>query len=75
MVRKDRFAKIEVTEIEVVPMNCTTPAPIVMIGNSFYFRIDPKIIRYYDLMNRDMLKVCIIEAQRVKSERRMEEVK
>lgn len=68
---KSRFAKIETTEVEIIPMNCTVPMELKNFGGSFYARLPPEIIGYYHLgklsLSDIMLKVTIIEAQRVKS--------
>lgn len=66
MPKKDRFAMIEITQIEIRPVNVTVPCPLVLRGSSWYARLPPEVIRYSRLDNRDMLKINIIEAQRVK---------
>lgn len=66
--RKDRFARVETINIEVTPIDAKFPAPIVNFGNSYYIRLDPKIMSYYKLDNKDWVLVTLHEVRRVKSE-------
>ncbi len=63
--RKDRFEKMEVIRGERIPMQAIFPAPVVMRGHSYYVRLPPEVLHYYELENKDVVLVSLLEAQRV----------
>ena len=66
--KKDQIVEIKRIEVEIKDIHGCFPAQIIARGSSFYVRLDPSFIRFYELQPGDEILVTITEAKREKRE-------
>jgi hypothetical protein len=66
--KKDQIVEIKRIEVEIKDIQGCFPAQIIARGSSFYVRLDPSFIRFYELLPGDEILVTITEAKREKRE-------
>jgi len=66
MLKKKDGQIVTIKEIEVQFENvqATFPAAISLRGNSYYVRLDPHFIRFYELQPGDQILVTVTKAKR-----------
>lgn len=62
--KKDQIVKIGEIEVEIEDIQACFPAPIIMRGNSYYVRLDPHFIRFYELTAGDEILIAVTKAKR-----------
>ena len=71
MGKERQIVEIKEIEVKIEMIQACFPAPIRMFGNSYYCRLDPNFIRFWELQARDEI---LITVTKVKREIRCEEV-
>jgi hypothetical protein len=66
--KKGQIVEIKRIEVEIKDIQGCFPAQIIARGSSYYIRIDPSFIRFYELQPGDEILVTITEAKREKRE-------
>ena len=61
---KDQIVEIKKIEVELEEIEACFPAPIIMRGSSYYARLDPRFIRFYDLMAGDEILITVTKSKR-----------
>ena len=64
--RKGQIVEIKRIEVEIEEIHSCFPAPIIMRGSSYYCRLDPNFIRFWELMPRDEILITVTKAKREK---------
>jgi len=63
--RKERqISEISKLEIQIWDIESSFPSPIIARGNSYYVRLDPHFIKFYELQPGDEILVTITKAKR-----------
>lgn len=66
--KKDQIVKISQIEVEMKDIQGCFPAQIIARGNSFYVRLDPSLISFYELQQGDEILVTVTKAKRERQE-------
>lgn len=56
------------TYFEIEAISAEFPALLTTRGNSFYLKLNPGVVRFWDLKPGDQLNVCINRVKRLKVE-------
>ena len=67
-----QIVEIKKIKVEMEDIQACFPAPIRLFGNSFYVKLDPRLIRFYELIPGDEILITVTKAKR---EIRRKEVK
>jgi len=62
--RKDQIVEIKRIEVEIEEIQGCFPAPIIVRGNSYYIRLDPDFVRFWELQQGDEILVTVTKAKR-----------
>ena len=66
--KKDQIVEIKRIEVEIKDIQGCFPVQIIARGSSYYMRLDPSFIRFYELQPGDEILVTITKAKREKRE-------
>lgn len=65
MGRKEgQITEISKIEVEIEEIQGCFPAPIITRGNSYYIRLDPDFIRFWELQAGDEILITVTKAKR-----------
>jgi len=62
--KKDQIVEIKKIEVEIEEIEGCFPAKIIMRGNSYYLRLDPDFIRFWELRAGDEILVTVTRVKR-----------
>ena len=63
--KKGQIVEIKRIEVEIEEIEGCFPAPIVPRGSSYYVRLDPDFIRFWELQKGDELLISVTKVKRV----------
>jgi hypothetical protein len=72
--KKDQIVEIKRIEVEIKDIQGCFPAQIIARGSSFYVRLDPSFIRFYELQPGDEILVSITKAKRETKEKTKKDI-
>jgi len=62
--KKGQIVEIKRIEVEIEEIQGCFPAPIIARGNSFYVKLDPDFIRFWELQAGDEILITVSQAKR-----------
>jgi len=62
--KKDQIVEIKRVEVEIKDIQGCFPAQIIARGNSYYIRLDPSFMKFYELQPGDEILVTVSKAKR-----------
>ena len=64
MRKKVQITEISKIEVQIEEVQGCFPSPIIARGNSYYIRLDPSFIKFYELQPGDEILVTVSKAKR-----------
>ena len=66
-----QYPKVEIKSLSIFleDVDSCFPAVIIKRGNSFYLRLDPEIIRFWQLQKGDVVLTKLVKVKRIKVEK------
>ena len=64
--KKGQIVEIKRIEVEIEEIQGCFPAPLVQRGDSFYIRLDPRFIKFWELKKGDELLINVTQIKREK---------
>jgi hypothetical protein len=63
-MKKGQIVEIKRIEVEIEEIQGCFPAPIVARGDSFYIRLDPRFVKFWELKRRDEILITVTQVKR-----------
>jgi hypothetical protein len=63
--KKSQIVEVKRIRVEIEEIQGCFPAPIVARGDSFYIRLDPRFVKFWELQRGDELLMTVSQVKRV----------
>ena len=64
MGNRRQIVEIKTIEVEMEDIQACFPAPIRLFGNSYYVKLNPAFMRFYELIPGDEILITVTKAKR-----------